>query len=87
MNPPDALHDDPQLRHLGYFEVADHTVMGPQRYNGMQARLSATPGHVRKAAPCLGEDTLTILADFLGYDDDEIGQLLATEAVEINLDG
>jgi crotonobetainyl-CoA:carnitine CoA-transferase CaiB-like acyl-CoA transferase len=86
VNPPGALHDDPQLQHLGYFEVAEHTVMGPQRYNGLQARLSRTPGRVRKAAPCLGEDTLMILRDLLGCDDDEIGELLASDAVEINLE-
>jgi crotonobetainyl-CoA:carnitine CoA-transferase CaiB-like acyl-CoA transferase len=52
----------------------------------VQARLSVTSGRVRKAAPCLGEDTLTILSDLLGYDEDEIGELLVSEAVEINLE-
>jgi crotonobetainyl-CoA:carnitine CoA-transferase CaiB-like acyl-CoA transferase len=81
---PDALHDDPQLRHRGYFETLEHSVMGPQRYNGMQARLSATPGRLRKAAPCLGEDTFHVLNEILGYDEDEAVQLLVSEAVEIN---
>ncbi len=85
VNPPDDLHRDPQLAHLGYFETLDHPVMGPTAYNGMQARLSATPGWLRKPAPCLGEDTLMVLSDLLGYDDDEIGDLFVAEAIEIDL--
>lgn len=85
VNSPDQLHDDPQLEHLGYFEVLEHTVMGPQRYNGMQARLSATPGRLRKAAPCLGEDTMEVLGEILGCGEDEVIELLVSEAVEINV--
>jgi hypothetical protein len=31
----------------------------------------------------VGEDTFTVLQDILGMDEDEIGDLLAAEAVEI----
>ena len=82
---PGALHDDAQLRHLGYFEVVEHPVMGPVPYNGAQARLSATPARVRKAAPCLGEDTWMVLTELLGYADDEAAELLASGAVEIQV--
>jgi benzylsuccinate CoA-transferase BbsF subunit len=82
---PDGLHDDPQLQHLGYFPVLHHPVMGPQRYNGMQARLSRTPGRLRKAAPCLGEDTLMILEELLGCTPDEVTDYLVSGAVEIEV--
>jgi len=82
---PGSLHDDPQLRHLGYFEVVDHPVIGSVPYNGAQARLSATPARVRKAAPCLGEDTWTVLTELLDYDDVEAAELLASGVVEIQV--
>jgi benzylsuccinate CoA-transferase BbsF subunit len=82
---PGDLVDDPQLRHRGYWPVLEHTVMGPVPYNGMQAQLSATPGRLRKAAPCVGEDTIHVLVDLLGCDEDEVADLIASEAVEINV--
>ena len=33
-----ALYDDPQISHLGYFEMLEHPVIGEVPYNGMQAR-------------------------------------------------
>ncbi len=82
---PDALHDDPQLQHLGYFVTLEHPVMGRQRYNGMQARLSVTPGRLRKAAPCVGEDTIYVLEELLGCTEDEVRDYLVSGAVEIEL--
>ena len=78
-----ALHEDRQIVHRGYYVTLEHTVQGLIPYDGMQATLSATPGRLSKAAPCVGEDTYDILADVLGYSEDEIADLIATEAVEI----
>ena len=78
-----ALYDDPQISHLGYFEVLEHPVIGEVPYNGMQARLSATPAHLRKAAPCVGEDSYYVLSELLDLDADEIADLLAAEVIEI----
>ena len=78
-----GLYEDPQIDHLGYFESLEHTVIGEAAYNGMQATLSATPAHLRKAAPCVGEDSQFVLSELLGFDDDEIAGLLAAEVVEI----
>lgn len=77
------LHEDPQIVHRGYFETLEHSVMGAVPYDGLQARLSRTPARLRKAAPCVGEDTFTILHEILGMSEDEIGDLIAKEAVEI----
>jgi crotonobetainyl-CoA:carnitine CoA-transferase CaiB-like acyl-CoA transferase len=77
------LHADPQVRHRGYFVELEHTDMGRVPYDGLQAILSRTPGRLGKAAPCVGEDTWHVLHDLLGLSEDEIGDLIATEAVEI----
>ena len=82
---PSALLADPQLRHRGYFPVLEHPVIGPVPYHGMQGLLSRTPGRLRKAAPCVGEDTWTVLTELLGYDEDAIAALLAGGAVEISV--
>ncbi|MEZ5263184.1 MAG: CoA transferase [Acidimicrobiales bacterium] len=85
VTPPDGLHDDPQFRHLSYFVPLEHPVMGVQRYNGMQARLTRTPGRPRKAAPCVGEDTLFVLEELLGCDGDEVAAYLESGALQIEL--
>ncbi len=74
---------DAQVRHRGYYVTLEHTEMGTVPYDGLQAHLSRTPGRLTKAAPCVGEDSYTVLADLLGMDEDEIADLLAAEAVEI----
>lgn len=85
VTPPGALHEDPQFVHRGYFVPLEHPVMGVQRYNGMQAWLSRTPGRPRKAAPCVGEDTLFVLEELLGCDEAEVGQYLVSGAIEIEV--
>ncbi|MBM3683394.1 MAG: CoA transferase [Actinobacteria bacterium] len=82
---PGALLDDPHLAHLGFFVPLDHTVMGTVPYTGMQARLSMTPGHLRRAAPCVGEHSFEVLTEILGLDADAVGDLLASGAVEISV--
>lgn len=78
-----GLHEDAQVMHRGYFVPLDHTEMGTVPYDGLQAKLSRTPGALSKAAPCVGEDTYRILDEVLGMDADEIADLIAAEAVEI----
>jgi crotonobetainyl-CoA:carnitine CoA-transferase CaiB-like acyl-CoA transferase len=55
--------------------------MGPTLYEGRQAELSATPPVLSKAAPCLGEDSRTVLA-LLGLPAAEIDELIALGVVE-----
>ena len=38
-----------------------HAIAGPTRTLGVPAKLSATPGTVRRAAPALGEHTSEVL--------------------------
>jgi crotonobetainyl-CoA:carnitine CoA-transferase CaiB-like acyl-CoA transferase len=77
------LYLDPQIVHYGYFVDLPHTVMGTVPYNGMQAVLSKTPGRLRKASPCIGEDSILVLEEILGYSPDRVSGLIAEGAVEI----
>lgn len=77
------LYTDEQIEYRGYFVDLPHTVMGVVPYNGMQATMSKTPAWLRKASPTIGEDTIEVLEDILGYSPDRVGELLAQGAVEI----
>jgi crotonobetainyl-CoA:carnitine CoA-transferase CaiB-like acyl-CoA transferase len=48
--------------------VVLHPVAGTMRVLGVPVKLSATPGQIRHAAPLLGADTETVLAEMLGAD-------------------
>lgn len=78
-----ALHDDPQVRHRGYFTPLTHTVMGEVPYDGLAAELSRTPGRYTEAGPCLGEDSWAVLTELIGMNADEVAALVAEGTVEI----
>jgi crotonobetainyl-CoA:carnitine CoA-transferase CaiB-like acyl-CoA transferase len=69
---PTDLYRDAQLAHREFFVTLEHGEMGPTPYDGLATRFSATPGKLRKAAPCLGEDTDYVLSEVLGLSEDEI---------------
>jgi crotonobetainyl-CoA:carnitine CoA-transferase CaiB-like acyl-CoA transferase len=72
---------DPQLAARGYWQ----RVVTPEGtsviYDGVPARLSATPGRVTAAAPLLGEHTDAVLQDVLGLGSGAIEELHAAGAV------
>ena len=72
---PSELYDDPQLVHRDFFVPLEHTVMGTVPYDGLATIFSETPGKLRKAAPCLGEDTHHVLSEILGMDEHAIARL------------
>src|SRR5262249_22259643 len=76
----DLVVGDPHLRARGYWEVAEHPVVGAFAHEGVVARLSDTPGRVWQAAPTLGQHTNAILTDLLGLTDEQITRY-ATEGV------
>lgn len=80
-NWPSDLYTDPQLSHREFFVTLDHSVMGPTPYDGLVTQFSATPGALRKAGPCLGEDTQHVLSDILGLSDAEIEELALAGAL------
>jgi crotonobetainyl-CoA:carnitine CoA-transferase CaiB-like acyl-CoA transferase len=60
-----------------FFSRLEHREAGSHDYHTVPIRLSRTPGGDRRAAPCLGQDTETILADILGLTHQQIEALAA----------
>lgn len=78
------LWNDPQLAHLGFFEMLEHTECGPMPYDGLQFQLSKTPARLRWAQAMIGEHNEFVLKEFAGLDDDEIAELIEAEALEFS---
>ena len=76
-NARDMLERDPHLRARGYYQYLDHAETGRSAYEGVCARLGATPGRHRAPAPLFGEHTEDVCRRILGLGDDEIADLLA----------
>ena len=70
------LFNDPQLKHRGHFVPLEHRVIGQQHYQMPAYRLSKTPAHLYRAAPCLGQDNEFVYKELLGYSDEEVSQFL-----------
>jgi benzylsuccinate CoA-transferase BbsF subunit len=79
---PSDLYNDPQLAYREFFVTLDHCEMGPTPYDGPVTIFSATPAVLRKAAPCLGEETFEILSAMLNVDDSTIEAAAAAGALE-----
>jgi crotonobetainyl-CoA:carnitine CoA-transferase CaiB-like acyl-CoA transferase len=79
---PTDLYNDPQLAHRKFFVTLDHCEMGPTPYDGPVTIFSETPAVLRKAGPCLGEETHEILSAVLGVDDATIEAAAEAGALE-----
>lgn len=73
---PPALWDDPHVQAVGLLGLADHPTEGRYRTIGSPVYFGETPMSIRKHAPNLGEDTLSVLLE-AGIEQDEIDALLA----------
>ena len=80
------LFNDPQLKHREHFRFLEHQVIGSHAYNAPAYRLSKTPNHIWKAAPCLGEDNEYVYKEILGYTDDEIADMLVDGVITTDSD-
>jgi CoA:oxalate CoA-transferase len=65
---------DPQVQAQDMVLDVEHPGHGPVRMTGFPIKLSATPAHLRRPAPTLGEHTDAVLTE-LGYDADRIAGL------------
>ena len=77
---PDML-DDPQFAAREAIVSVDHPVFGQIRMQNAFPKLSATPGNVRWPGPALGQHTVEVLRDRLGYGADRIEALRAHEII------
>ena len=74
--PPTELWDDPHIRATGLLGLAEHPTEGRYRTIGSPVTFSETPTSIRKHAPNLGEDTVSVMRA-AGLSEDEIELLLA----------
>jgi len=72
---------DPQLAHHGHFVTLPHPEHDWIVVEGSRILLSDTPAVVEGVPPLLGQDTVAVLTEVLGYDDDRLGALFAAGAV------
>jgi crotonobetainyl-CoA:carnitine CoA-transferase CaiB-like acyl-CoA transferase len=69
------LHQDDNLEAFGFWHWLEHQEMGPSPYEGLEHRMSRTPGTLRSAAPILGQDNDEVFGGMLKLRADEIEQL------------
>jgi crotonobetainyl-CoA:carnitine CoA-transferase CaiB-like acyl-CoA transferase len=73
--------EDPQLRHRRFFRPLMHPEMGEVPYEGHQFRIAGYDSGPRTPAPCLGEHSIQVLQEILGYDDENLARLAASGAL------
>ena len=78
------LWNDPQLAHLDFFQMLEHTECGPMPYDGLQFQLSKTAARLRWGQALVGEHNEYVLREVVGLSDDEVGELVAAEALEFS---
>jgi benzylsuccinate CoA-transferase BbsF subunit len=77
----DLYERDPQLKHRGFYKILEHPEIGKYHATGPAFRLSKANFNVRRA-PLLGEHNESILKGICHLTDEEIGELIASGAVE-----
>ena len=75
------LLEDPQLRHRRFFRPLQHPEMGEVPYEGHQFRIAGYDSGPRAPAPCLGEHSIQVLQDILGYSDEELARIAGSGAL------
>jgi benzylsuccinate CoA-transferase BbsF subunit len=75
------LLEDPQLRHRQFFRPMQHPEMGEVPYEGHQFRIRDYDNGPLTPAPCLGEHSIQVLQEILGYDDEELARIAASGAL------
>jgi benzylsuccinate CoA-transferase BbsF subunit len=69
------IHRDENLEAFGFWQWLDHKEMGPSPYDGLEHRMSRTPGGLQSPAPVLGQHSDEILNEILGMTATEIEEL------------
>lgn len=69
------LAEDAHLAARGFPVTLEHPEVGAMMHLGVPWQMSASDSRVRRAAPCLGQDTDQVLRDVCGYSADDIARL------------
>jgi formyl-CoA transferase len=75
INRLDEVFQDPHVISREIVQEIQHPLTGPIRMVGTPVKYDNVRGQVRMPPPRLGEHNREILEKFLGYDDEQIGQL------------
>lgn len=75
------LQNDPQYAHRGFYRHFDHAEMGRIPYSGHQFRISGYDNGPRYASPLIGEESFEVLAEELGFEAEEVADLMASGVV------
>lgn len=73
---------DPHFEAIGMLERPHHPLTGDRVVPGVPWRLSDGPNGLRRPAPLLGQHTVEVLADVLGYAPDAVDDLIARGVVQ-----
>ncbi len=73
--------EDPQLAHRRFYRPLVHSEVGEVPYEGAQFAIRGYDCGPRSAAPCLGEHTMEVLMEILGYGDEDIARFAASDAL------
>ncbi len=73
--------EDPQLLHRRFFRPMIHPEMGEVPYEGHQFRIAGYDNGPRAPAPCLGEHSIAVLQEILGYGDEDLARIAASGAL------
>src|SRR5690606_25584224 len=73
---------DPQLVHAGHFVTLPHPEHGTIVVEGSRIELFDTPAEINGVPPTLGQDTVDVVVEMLGYDDERLGDLFVAGALE-----
>jgi len=68
----EELHKDPHLQARSFYSEIDHPEVGKRELPGVFAKLSETPGAIRRHDPLFGEHTEWVLRELLGYTPDSL---------------
>jgi crotonobetainyl-CoA:carnitine CoA-transferase CaiB-like acyl-CoA transferase len=72
---------DPQLLHRRFFRPMQHPEMGEVPYEGHQFRIAGYDNGPLRPAPCLGEHSIQVLQEILGYGDDDLARIVGSGAL------
>ncbi|MEM7097209.1 MAG: CoA transferase [Pseudomonadota bacterium] len=76
------LREDPQLAHQGHFVDLPHHEGGHTTIEASRIVMSRSSPKLESTAPTFGRDMMYVLTDVLGYDDEKVGGLLVSGALE-----
>jgi len=75
--------EDPHVKARGTIIELDHQTAGKIRLSGFPVKLEKTPAEYKMGAPNLGEHTVEILKEKLGYSDEKIEELRKSGTVVV----